>query len=108
VNIAVAEQIPQDVHDLGMEDRGHFKVFASGGGPGEDEDARADNGTDSESGERPGAERFLQPVAGFCGIGNELVDRLAGKELIRQRIAPASRLYKSNRGGGEKCSKATQ
>jgi hypothetical protein len=81
-----------------MEDGGRFEVLAGGGGSGEDEDAGADDGADAESGQRPGAKGFLQPVAGFIGIGNEPVDRLTGKKLIRQRIAPASRLYPSNRG----------
>jgi hypothetical protein len=90
----MAGQVPQDVHELGVEDGGRFKVFAGGGGAGEDEDARADDGADAERGERPGAKAFLQPVAGFGGLGNQPVDRLAGKQLICQRSAPASRLVK--------------
>ncbi len=81
---------------LGVEDGRGFEVFAGGGGAGEDEDAGADDGADSEGGERPGAEGFLQPVAGFGGLGDKLVDRLTGKELIRQRIAPASRPTRSH------------
>jgi hypothetical protein len=81
-----------------MEDGGRFEVFAGGGGTGEDEDAGADDGADAEGGERPGTKGLLQPVAGFSGVGNQPVDRLTGKELIRQRNAPASRLYPSNRG----------
>jgi hypothetical protein len=89
VQIAVAQQIPQDVHDLGVVDRGRFKVFASGGSPGENEDARADDGPNSEGGQRPGAKGLLQAVARLLGVRNQLVDRLAGKKLIRQRLAPA-------------------
>jgi hypothetical protein len=92
VHIAVAEQIPEDVHDLGVEDGGGFKVLASGGGPGEDEDSGADDGADAERGERPGAKGLLELVARFGGLGDELVDGLAGKKLARQRSAPASRL----------------
>jgi hypothetical protein len=84
-----------------VEDGGGFEVFAGGGGAGEDEDARADDGADSEGGQRPGAEGFLQTVAGFVGLGDEPVNRLTGKELIRQRIAPASRPSKSKQGDGE-------
>jgi hypothetical protein len=65
VNIALAEQVPEDVHDLGVEDGGRFEVLSGGGGAGEDEDSGADDGTDSESGERPGAKGFLQAVARF-------------------------------------------
>ena len=75
-----------------MEDGGRFEVFAGGGGAGEDEDSRADDGADAESGQGPGAQGFLQLVAGFGGLGNKPVDRLTGKKLIRQRSAPASRL----------------
>jgi hypothetical protein len=81
-----------------VEDGGGFKVFARGGGSGKDEDARANDGADSESGQRPGTKGFFQLVAGFGGLRNKPVDRLTGKKLIRQRIAPASRLTKSNRG----------
>jgi hypothetical protein len=95
VQIAAGDQIPEDVHDLGVKDGGGFEVFAGGGGAGEDEDARTDNGADSEGGERPGAKGFLQPMVGVIGLGDELVDRLTGKELVRQRIAPASRATKS-------------
>jgi hypothetical protein len=89
MQIAVAQQIPQNVHDLGVVDRGRFKVFARGGGPGQDEDARANDGSNSESGQRPGAKGFLQAVARLLGVRNQLVDRLTGKKLIPQRIAPA-------------------
>ena len=95
VQIAVGGEVPEHVHDLGVEDGRDFEVFAGGGGAGEDEDARADDGADSERGERPGAESFLQLVTGFGGLGDKPVDRLTGKKLIRQRIAPAPRLTKS-------------
>ena len=81
----MAGKVPQDVHDLGVEDGGGFEVLAGGGGAGEDEDAGADDGADAEGGERPGAEGLLELMAGFGGLGNQLVDRLTGKKLIRQR-----------------------
>jgi hypothetical protein len=50
VQIAVTGQVPQDVHDLGVEDGWRFEVFAGSGGSGEDKDARADDGTNPERG----------------------------------------------------------
>jgi hypothetical protein len=51
VEIAVTGQVPENVHDLGMEDGGRFEVLAGGGGSGEDEDAGADDGANAESGQ---------------------------------------------------------
>jgi hypothetical protein len=68
VDVAVAEQVPQDVHDLGVEDGGCFEVLAGGGGPGEDEDAGADDGTDAERGERPGAKGLFELMARLGGL----------------------------------------
>jgi len=98
MHIAVAHEIPQDVHDLGVEDGGRFEMFASRSGASQNEDTRADDRADSERGQRPGPERFLELVAGFGCLRDELVDGLTGKKLTRQRIAPASPACKSNRG----------
>jgi len=62
-----------------VKDGGRFKVFAGGGGSGQDEDARTDDGADSKSGQRPGAKRFLQLMARLGSLRNKLVDRLTGK-----------------------------
>jgi hypothetical protein len=98
VQIAVLGHVPQDVHDLGVEDGWGFEMFAGSSGSGEDKDARTDDGANPERGQRPGAKRFLEPVTGFSGLGDKPVDRLTGKKLICQRIAPASRLPCLNRG----------
>jgi hypothetical protein len=50
MDVAVGEEIPQDVHDLGVEDGRGFEVFAGGGGSGEDEDSGTDDGSDAEGG----------------------------------------------------------
>jgi hypothetical protein len=42
-----------------VENRGCFKMFAGGGRPGQHKDARADNGADSKSSQRPRTKRFL-------------------------------------------------
>jgi hypothetical protein len=81
-----------------MEDGWRFKMLAGSSGSGEDKDARADDGANSERGQRPGTKRFVQPVTGFSGLRDKPVDRLTGKKLICQRIAPASRLTCLNRG----------
>jgi hypothetical protein len=61
----VANEVPENVHDLRVEDGGHFEVLARSGRAGEDEDAGTDDGADSQSSERPGAESFLQAVTWF-------------------------------------------
>jgi hypothetical protein len=91
LKIAVANEVPENVHDLRVQDGGHFKVLASGGRASEDEDSGTDDGANPEGGQRPGAESLLQAVTWFLRVRNELVDRLTGKKLIRQRIAPDSR-----------------
>jgi hypothetical protein len=59
MHVAVAHEVPQNIHDLGMKDGGRFEMFASRGGAGQDEDPGADDRADSERGQRPGPERFF-------------------------------------------------
>jgi hypothetical protein len=65
LKIAVANQVPENVHDLRVQDGGHFKVLASGGRPGEDEDAGTDDGANSQGGQGPGTESLLEAVTRF-------------------------------------------
>ena len=65
-------------------DGGVGKLLAGDGGADDGEDARADDGADAERGERPRTEALLQRVLGFFRVADELVDRLAGKELAGQ------------------------
>ena len=65
-------------------DGGVGKLLAGDGGADDGEDARADDGADAERGERPRAEALLQRVLGFFRVADELVDRLAGKQLAGQ------------------------
>ena len=48
------------------------------------EDARANHGADAQRGQRPRPERLLEPVLGLFRVADQLVDRLAGKQLVRQ------------------------
>jgi hypothetical protein len=59
VHVALGHQVPEDIHHLGVKDGGRFKVLSGGCRAGEDEDAGADDGANSESGQRPGTKRLL-------------------------------------------------
>ena len=74
---AGAKEVHEQVEHLRVQDGGRFKVLAGGGGAGEDENARADDGADAERGERPRAEGFFQPMPGRVGVRDELVDGFA-------------------------------
>ena len=65
-----------------MQEGRSLKIFSGGGGPGKNENAGTDDGADAQRGQRPGAERFTEPVLGVLGIGDQLVDRLAAKNLF--------------------------
>ena len=78
----------QEVEHLRVKDGWDFEVLASGGGPGENENARADDGADTEGRKRPRAQGFLEPVARVFGVRDQLVDGLAAEELVIQRNAP--------------------
>ena len=79
--ISVANQVYEKVEDLRVQDGRRFKVLASRGGSGEDENARADDGADAEGCERPRAERFFQPMLGLVRLRNEPVNGFAGQQL---------------------------
>ena len=63
---------------------GLIKVLAGHGGPDDRKDARADHRTYAERGQRPWAKSLLEPVRRFLRLADELVDRLAGKQLAEQ------------------------
>jgi len=48
------------------------------------EDAGADDRADAERGERPRPKGLLQRAIGFLRLADELVNRLAGKQLVGQ------------------------
>jgi hypothetical protein len=74
----------QEVEHLRVKDGWDFEMLASGGGPGQNKDARADNGTDAEGGEAPWAERLLEPVVRLFRFGDQLVDGFSGEVLVCQ------------------------
>jgi hypothetical protein len=69
---------------------GGVELLAGDGRADDREDARADDGPDAERGQRPGAEGLLEPVLGFLRVADQLVDRLAGKQLTGQCGSPRS------------------
>jgi hypothetical protein len=82
----VLDEVGDEVHHLRVQDRGHGEVLARGGRACKDEDARADDGTDAERRQRPGAERLLQPVRRIFRLGDQLVDGLLREELVGQGV----------------------
>ena len=64
-------------------------MLAGGGGSGKNKDAGPDYRTDAQGGQGPGAEAFLEPVFRLVSLGDQLVDRLPGKELgSGQKLLP--------------------
>src|ERR1700756_5957584 len=54
------QEIDDQIENLRVQNRWSFKVLAGRGGSGEDENSRADDGTDPKRGERPRAQGFLE------------------------------------------------
>jgi hypothetical protein len=59
---------------------------AADGRPDDREDARADDGSDAQRGERDGAEGFLERVLRGFGVRDQLVDRFGGEDLAAQVV----------------------
>jgi len=82
------------VHDVVgercVEDRGGVELLSGNRGTDDGEDAGPDDRADAERGKRPRTESLLKPVLRFLGIGDQLVDGLAGKDLRSQDDAPGS------------------
>lgn len=79
---ASAQEIHDDVENLGVEDRRGLEVFSRGRRTGQHEDARADYRTDTQRGQRPGTKRLLQALAGCFRLGDQLVDGLTAEQLV--------------------------
>jgi len=79
---------------------GRVELLAGDGRADDREDARADDGPDAERGQRPRAEGLLEPVLGFLRVPDQLVDRLAGKQLAGQRASPRSLRLRNPAGWG--------
>jgi len=67
---------------MAMDGPAGLEVFSRGRGASKHEDARSDYGTNTQRGQRPGAKRFLQALAGRFGFRDQLVDGLAAEKLV--------------------------
>jgi len=80
------------VHDVieqrRVQDGRGVELLPGDSGADDGENARADNRSDAQRGERPRAEGFLQPMLGLLRFGDQLVNGLAGEQLVRQISAP--------------------
>jgi len=77
-----------EVCQRGVEDAGGIKLLARDGSTDDRKDAGADDSAYAERGQRPRAEGLFQGVFGFFRVPDELVDRLAGKQLAGQGSRP--------------------
>ncbi len=69
---------------------GCIELFARDGRANDGKNARADDRTDPERRQRPRTEGPLEPVRWLFRVADELVDRLAGKQLAGQGRSPYS------------------
>ena len=70
---------------------GTARVFTGGRRSSEDENARADNRSDTKSRQAPRPERFVQPLAGRLGIRDESVNALGAEQAhVRPTVITAS------------------
>ena len=79
---AATQEVHENVENLGVENGRRLKIFARGCGSGKHENTGADDRANTKSGQRPGAQRFLQALAGGFGFRDQFVDRLAAEKLV--------------------------
>jgi hypothetical protein len=72
----------------GVEHAGGVKLLAGDGRANNREDARADDGANTERGERPRAQCLLERVLRFARVADQLINGLAGKQLAGQGSSP--------------------
>jgi hypothetical protein len=77
------------VSERAVEDGSGIELLPSDGGADDGKDSRANDGANPKPGERPGTEALLEPMFCLLGVGDQLVDGLAGKDLTRQMDAPS-------------------
>jgi hypothetical protein len=78
------------VRERSIQDGRGVEFLASDGGPDHRKDAGADHSADAQGGQRPRAQGLLQPVFRLFGLRDQLIDRLAREELVRQIVAPGN------------------
>jgi hypothetical protein len=71
-----------------VQDGRRIELLPGDGGADDGKDAGADDCSNAQGGERPRAERLLKPMLGLLRFGDQLVDGLAGEQLVRQISAP--------------------
>jgi hypothetical protein len=76
------EQVRQQVQHLRMQDRRNLEMFARRCRAREDEYSGADDRPDPQRRKRHRAQRLLQARLGVLRIGDQLVDRFLGEELV--------------------------
>ena len=77
-----AQEVHDDVEDLGVQDGGRLEIFAGGRGARKDENPRANDGADAQRRQRPRAQRLLQFSFRVFRLGNQLVDGFAAEKLV--------------------------
>ncbi len=73
-----------------VQNRRGVELLPGDGGSYDGKNARADNGSNAQRGQRPRAKRFLKPMFWLLRFGDQLVNRFAREELVRQGNAPGS------------------
>jgi hypothetical protein len=71
-----------------VQDRRGIELLACDGGPDHGEDAGPNDRANAQGGQRPRAKGLLQPMFRLLRLGDQLVNRLAREELVRQNSAP--------------------
>ena len=75
------QEVDEEVEDLSVQDRRHFKVLTRRRGPGKNEYSRPNDRADAERGQRPRPERLAKTMLGLLGLGDEFVDGFTAQEL---------------------------
>jgi hypothetical protein len=83
---SVRKQVLKNVKNLGVQQGGRG-VFSRRGRARQHEDARPDDGADTERSEGPQAQRLLQPMLRLFGFGDQLINGLLGKKLAGQKAS---------------------
>ncbi len=81
-------EVPDQIHDLRMQDGWDLKVFPRCRRAGEDKDAAANDGADPEGRKGDGAKRLLKPRLRVLGVCDQLVNGFFCEQLGSQRVAP--------------------
>jgi hypothetical protein len=81
----VVQPADEEIDDGRIDPSGKLRWVATDRGPDDREDARSDDGTNAERGERDGAEGLVESVLRPLRVGYQLVDGLGGEDLPGQR-----------------------